>query len=66
MWNSAYLVKSVPVYDGVAILGVGRRGARGLSGTLALLLHPRVAVRVHLVAHAVGAAHGQAVFRHLE
>ena len=73
---TTHLVQPRAVDDGVTVLGVRRRGAllpdrprpRSRFGrrTPALLLDPRRAVRVDLVAHAVGTAHRQVGLRTLQ
>jgi hypothetical protein len=57
--NGPHLVESVPVGDGVSVLGVGGRGALCLARTLALLFYPRTAIGVNLVANTVGTADRQ-------
>ena len=60
---SFHLVELVVVHDGVSVLGVRRGGAgRRARRAPALTLHPGLAVRVKLGAHAVGAANGKVGF----
>ena len=68
--RETHLVKPRAVDHGVTVPRVRRRGAllpgRGPRGAPALLLDPRRAVRVDLVAHAVGTAHRQVGVRSLK